>query len=585
MYNLTDYKKNMVSKRTNNAPPKAINSSSDDDFPSPDPDAIESSFNEDSSATDPHDTDDDIADTVKMNRRKSARDGIAKRKAATDPPSPPKKKPRHGTDEKKKDSLSHSFAAFLKDVKKKDVEKCIFFPDISLKGVNTFHHPLLDAKGKVLSLVAGNERAFQYDDHDKVGRRKLMGEIMGEVTGTYGVIGTVDVKKHGKDKWSWSLQKDLPALRDKIMARLRQNYSVKNRGNPNREKQVDKTDKGLGMDIIEALGYGESPWTSGVGQVKTLSDDEVVTRKKAGEAGATHFGGNFSLIAPLGRPLKLGIAHCSHRAWECDQAHLGSVTLVEVPEDCLILFHAILFHYGNHAEWGDYGFHSNPRMFAYFRDKTHLQGSQPVTFHADPKLWCDKNCCRCRPVAEKLMAKRCGGEDEMVWRCNKSPHAISKLEAGTHLMGDIDSLGWVVLKGHVHGDNSILEFSQEIVSIVQDFQETPTNFFEIQGAQDKMMQFPHLRKEGPHELFFNLFPGKRYMMYNSIEEKNMHMQKRFPKLHEVFKKNTRICATYLFQVTTIRCQYVSAAPNVLLTYLGVREQYMHTDYDPKVTNN
>ncbi len=51
----------------------------------------------------------------------------------------------------------------------------------------------------------------------------------------------------------------------------------------------------------------------------------------------------------------------------------------------------------------------------------------------------------------KLKVDKCNNDDEMVWKSNKSCREIHEMKAGNHIMGDIDQLGWAVIKQFVHG--------------------------------------------------------------------------------------------------------------------------------------
>ena len=57
----------------------------------------------------------------------------------------------------------------------------------------------------------------------------------------------------------------------------------------------------------------------------------------------------FSLIIPLQRTSKVVILHGSHLSYtrKDNPIHLGSFTSVEIPSDCMILFHGLLSHCGD----------------------------------------------------------------------------------------------------------------------------------------------------------------------------------------------------------------------------------------------
>ena len=173
--------------------------------------------------------------------------------------------------------------------------------------------------------------------------------------------------------------------------------------------------------------------------------------------------GNFSLIGTLGSSVTLGVAHCSHRYWSVAQdepLHLGSVTLVEVPKECMMIFHGLLFHYGGRAKWDGFYFEESLRTFTYLHDKQWKMSTEALTHIARPSHTCT-GCEKCDKVQKKLKEERCDGGDIMVWKSKLSPVDISAMNPGDEVMGHIMTLGWAIVKQFKHDDKDALDFLQE----------------------------------------------------------------------------------------------------------------------------
>ena len=96
------------------------------------------------------------------------------------------------------------------------------------------------------------------------------------------------------------------------------------------------------------------------------------------------------------------------------------------------------------------------------------------------------------------------------------------------------------------------------------------------------MQFKSLVKNDPHHaVFFDKMKGTRFMKYDTTEVDNPVLARKFPLMQYMFDENTKLCGNVLHRVSVIKCEYVSAAPNVLVNYRGVTEQRVHCDYNPE----
>ena len=134
-----------------------------------------------------------------------------------------------------------------------------------------------------------------------------------------------------------------------------------------------KTDGDIGDALVTLLGYGKSsPWD------QNLAVDDLDGDTRASRSISQKFFMNFSVLGSLGSSFIVGIAHSSHHAWPVDSnVHLGSVTLVEVPKDCMLVFHGLLFHYGGRATWNSTEFSKDLRSFAYLRNEYWASDATP----------------------------------------------------------------------------------------------------------------------------------------------------------------------------------------------------------------
>ena len=69
----------------------------------------------------------------------------------------------------------------------------------------------------------------------------------------------------------------------------------------------------------------------------------------------------------------------------------------------------------------------------------------------------------------------------MVWRSTNSDWFIShNMHPVSHVMGDIDTLGWAVLKNHVYADQELYSFVKNINWCKQDFYVNYSKWVNIQ---------------------------------------------------------------------------------------------------------
>ena len=453
---------------------------------------------------------------------------------------------------------------------------CIILPP----KLQSFTHKLLTHQ-HIFGDVAGNDRALQYEDMDRQERDALVALIIEEMA-TAGIKGilTCPQSTGGRYKLQYVSSWKVP-MREKIMARLKHNYKKKHGSGKCEDTKSRKTSANMGSTLIETFEYGDVPWK--VFGNKVLKPDES-THKTRGQAtinGATAFAGNFSVLMPQGSSFRIGVAHGTHRFWteETDsediKCHLGGVTLVEVPENCMIIFHAFLFHYGDRAMYEHFKFQRNYRLFAYLKDSQVVLPTISQTHHAIMQFWCDESCDVCGDIHKKLKDDFCSGSDDMVWRFPKNTYDLEDLDPGHVVMGDIPTLGWAVIKCFQYSDpKDITSYNNQMASLDRQVK----TWKPIQAKKDNDVQFPCFNKTGDMPMFEKR-GGKRRMMVSNPSE-SLDKIHQYPKIELLFSKNLFLCNIYLNRVTHCRCDYHFFAHNILANDKDVCEQYIHTDYSP-----
>ena len=158
--------------------------------------------------------------------------------------------------------------------------------------------------------------------------------------------------------------------------------------------------------------------------------------------------------------------------------HLGSVTLVKIAKDCMIIFHGLLFHFGRRPKWNSTHLYRDLQWFSYLWDKNWMPDTIPLTYVAMDK-YVFQDCDKYLEVKKNLMAEMCNGEDNMVWKTGKSDNYISdNVKPGDHVMGDIGTLGWAVLK--TSQVDLVLEFVKEKCEMDSHFVKDHTKWHNIQ---------------------------------------------------------------------------------------------------------
>ena len=183
---------------------------------------------------------------------------------------------------------------------------------------------------------------------------------------------------------------------------------------------------------------------------------------------------------------------------------------MEIPDKCIIIFHAFLYHYGDKAQWYDHKFQANLRTFTYLREKEYLPNSHLETYQGSLSDWCNNKCDPCKSFHEILKYQRCNNQDEMVWTTKMSTSQINLLPPGGFIMGDIDYLGWAVIKSFIHPISKLVLFSNEINHLQDEFENNKRYWNNITGH--KKLQFKDLCTKDENETYFKKYKGKSFIV-------------------------------------------------------------------------
>lgn len=388
-------------------------------------------------------------------------------------------------------------------------------------------------------------------------------------------------------KWNFNLHVTITSCKDLMTKRIRQ------RGNPRKEFGKEKKrkknlyvhDSVLGQHTIDALDYHEVPWLYGGASYKIDNPEEI-----------NEFAGNFTFILPLGENSNLGIIHCSNRGGtksldkENQMFHLGSASLVEIPDKCMILFHANLYHYGARSQFKTYKFLDNVRAFAYMCAKgtnfppeeeilpalgNHKFCQQDGDNHSNDCVGCDK----CGTLQTVLRDNRC--DEDNVWTCKKEVH---NLNPGDYVMGDINTLGWVIVKAFQFKEGTELkDFVLQMNKIIghHPFNDWST----IQHSSKNEMAYKNLIASGPYpELFKVNNNSKRGVRTMRITKATGALGQGILKTDTVMKwydENLKVASDHVKYTTTIDATYQFSGHNMLVNSGALLEQSVHTDYTYK----
>ena len=350
---------------------------------------------------------------------------------------------------------------------------------------------------------------------------------------------------------------------------------------------IDAHDRLIGQEIVNKFNYSDVPWKDEKGLMEVYIPAGNVRTRGQKEFEVNNFFGNFSIIQAQGDSFYLGIMNSSHRASITDVHHLGSACVVEITDNCLIIFHEHVFHFGDRNEFKNYNFQDKIRLFAFLSEVRYTFPVQLESFRTEPHYWC-QDCDACKKIRSMLEKERWDCPEYHRWVFPYTNHEIDNMVDGSHVMGNRDTLGWAVIKGHTLPEDQMVDYAK----IMRDIQGIFKSWLCIQGLKskgveqkDKHLQFPNLVNRKLNEKHFlaelkgpGSGKGGCHMMYGTEESLKDKLKEDYPIIYNCFEENLEICSKYIRMNTTIRAFYVFNGHNIIVNRGAIREQSAHTDY-------
>ena len=169
------------------------------------------------------------------------------------------------------------------------------------------------------------------------------------------------------------------------------------------------------------------------------------------------FGGRFSYIHPMEISVTLGIVNCSHINKD-PKFHIKNTCKVQVPLGCFILFHVLTFHYGDKTMMiGGQPMHGC-RAFAYMVEDGYIPETKAQTYIAGVDDFCQVPSCEACNKAKDVLANVV--DEDNVWK--PTPEEIECAKMGELVLGDMELLGWAIIKGYIPPGSKTNKLSMEL---------------------------------------------------------------------------------------------------------------------------
>ena len=148
----------------------------------------------------------------------------------------------------------------------------------------------------------------------------------------------------------------------------------------------------------------------------------------------------FSYIRPVDGITRLKVFNCSNINGLENVIHKSSQVVVEIPSGCMIVFTGDTYHAGvSTFERRDGSYPSNLRIFSYIVEDNFLSDNENIQ-SVQNNMLC--SCCQtCLNMPKENMFY-----SGHVIKYGMSKYGIENSEEGSILMGNLEKVGWVVLK-------------------------------------------------------------------------------------------------------------------------------------------
>lgn len=392
------------------------------------------------------------------------------------------------------------------------------------------------------------------------------------------------------NKWEWKVYyKDANVITEKIRKRLLDLLNPKkflmHRQNM---QEVD-----IGVQLMEGYELKKAPWEDALPQ--QIQEGVRSTRAKANPS----WGGRFSIIIPLENDVTIGMLHCSHINFN-SPLHLGGVSRIGIPLGCFILFNFQMYHYGDVT--GILGCQplQSVRAFAYLVEQDYPDPGRIETFKAGE--FCDGDQCpECKRMREVLAPVV---DEENIW--HPDPQLLQSAKIGHSVLGNVHSLGWVVVKGsNPHNDFKKWDISRDLSTLVWN---DKTNWHKIgnlytssskqqkkpkendmvvngivitkKNLNTREMVHKSLQNDPYNLMAMREIPGTtscREMKY--VRGVDWDFEEKCPILSAMLRCNRVLANVFLRKFTGVQMNYQFFGLNFLRNKNFVLQQYLHRDYE------
>ena len=194
----------------------------------------------------------------------------------------------------------------------------------------------------------------------------------------------------------------------------------------------------------------------------------------------------------------------------------------------------------------------------------------------DKDDWCNDNCEKCihlksvlTPVKTRFTLK----DGTYVWRSKLSHEHISNLDEGTYVIGDLQTIGWVIIKSKIWylGDKDLTQWYLDIVSITA----FPSTWKRIQVPPNTARSYNMSEPNTCQSQMYKDIGGFRKQKWPNNEATHLT---EFPGIMKWFEINLKVVYKYITWNTNIFANYKFSGINFVSHCGTVLDQSPHTDY-------
>jgi len=226
----------------------------------------------------------------------------------------------------------------------------------------------------------------------------------------------------------------------------------------------------------------------------------------------------FSYIRPVDGITRLKVYNCSNITGLENVIHKSSQVIVEIPNGCMIVFTGDTYHSGvSTFERRNGSYPSNLRIFSYIVEDNFLSVEEDIKSIKGNMLCTPTSCQTCINMPKEDMFYT-----GHVIKYGMSKYGIENLEKGSILMGNLEKVGWVVLKS---GYN-IVPYGQLENAMYNVNNNSKRNWFAIDG---KNLQMFYRQTENIHDSRFidNEISQIHELLKIDCDTINLHLEKNY----------------------------------------------------------